>query len=146
MAEVLVFLLIGPSLIRWIGAGGACGLAAAAGVVRWSVLAFTTSPLVLTAAQPLHGLTFALLHLASMRVIVLVVPSRLAATAQSVYGTLCVGLATALLTLLSGPLFQQIGARAFLVMAALCLAALPMCAGLPASLMHVPSTRGGHDA
>ena len=100
----------------------------------------------LAAAQPLHGLTFALLHLASMRVTVLVVPSRLAATAQSVYGTLSVGLATALLTLVSGPLYQQIGARAFLVMAALCLAALPMCAGLPASLMDLPSTRGGHDA
>jgi hypothetical protein len=51
--------------------------------------------------QPLHGVTFALLHLACMRVIVLVVPLRLAATAQSVYGTLCIGLATALLTLAS---------------------------------------------
>jgi len=146
MAEVLVFLLIGPGLIRHIGAGGACGLAAAAGTVRWSVLAFTTSPLVLAAAQPLHGLTFALLHLASMRVIVLVVPSRLAATAQSVYGTLCVGLATALLTLAAGPLYQQMGGRAFLIMAALCLAALPLCAGLRASPMRPQRSSDGHDA
>jgi PPP family 3-phenylpropionic acid transporter len=39
MAEVLVFLLIGPWLIRRIGPGGGCGLAAAAGVIRWSILA-----------------------------------------------------------------------------------------------------------
>ncbi len=146
MAEVLVFLLIGPGLIRRIGPGGGCALAAAAGVVRWSVLACTTSPLLLATAQPLHGFTFALLHLASMRVIVLVVPLRLAATAQSFYGTLCVGLAIALLTLVSGTLYQQVGGRAFLVMAALCLVALPICAGLRASLRKTPAARGGHDA
>jgi MFS transporter, PPP family, 3-phenylpropionic acid transporter len=143
MAEVLVFSLIGPGLIRWIGAGGGCGLAAAAGAVRWSILACTTSPLLLAVAQPLHGLTFALLHLASMRVIVLVVPVRLAATAQSVYGTFCVGLATALLTLVSGLLYQQIGGRAFLVMAALCLVALPMCTGLRASRMEESQAGSG---
>jgi MFS transporter, PPP family, 3-phenylpropionic acid transporter len=80
--------------------------------------------------QPLHGLTFALLHLACMRLIVWVVPARLAATAQAVYGTSCIGLATALLTLLSGLLYGRIGGHAFLVMAAFCLLALPLCGGL----------------
>ena len=75
--------------------------------------------------QPLHGLTFALLHLACMRLIVQVVPVRLAATAQSIYGTMCIGLATALLTLASGLLYERMGGHAFLVMAALCLLALP---------------------
>jgi len=144
-AEVLVFLLIGPGLIRRIGPGNGCALTAAAGAVRWLILSSTTSPVLLAAAQPLHGLTFALLHLACMRVIVLVVPIRLAATAQSVYGTLCVGLATALLTLISGPLYQQMGGRAFLVMAALCLAALPMCAALRTSLMRMQPSSGGYD-
>ncbi len=130
LSEVLVFVLIGPTLIRHIGPGGACALAAGAGVIRWSVLACTTSPILLGLVQPLHGLTFALLHLACMRVIVLVVPLRLAATAQSIYGTLCIGLATALLTLASGVLYERLGGLAFLVMAALCLLALPMCAGL----------------
>ena len=87
------------------------------------------------AVQPLHGLTFALLHLACMRLIVQVVPIRLAATAQSIYGTLCVGLATALLTLASGLLYAQMGGHAFLVMAALCLLALPLCGGLSLSRM-----------
>ena len=139
LAEVLVFLLIGPTLIRHIGPGGACALAAGAGVIRWSVLACTTSPALLGLAQPLHGLTFALLHLACMRVIVLVVPLRLAATAQSIYGTLCIGLATALLTLASGALYERMGGLAFFVMAALCLLALPMCAGLRQSQVQACS-------
>ena len=80
--------------------------------------------------QPLHGLTFALLHLACMRLIVQVVPVRLAATAQSIYGTMCIGLATALLTLASGLLYERVGGYAFLVMAGFCLLALPLCAGL----------------
>jgi PPP family 3-phenylpropionic acid transporter len=139
LSEVVVFLLIGPWLIQRIGPRGGCILAAVAGIVRWSVLALTNSPLVLSLVQPLHGLTFALVHLACMRVIVLVVPLRLTATAQSAYGTLCVGLAVALLTLASGVLYQRFGAQAFLVMSVLCLLALPICAGLHPSNGHPES-------
>ena len=135
-SEVLVFLWLGPRLLRRMSAGGACALAAVAGVIRWSVLACTTSPILLAVVQPLHGITFALLHLACMRVIVLVVPLRLAATAQSIYGTLCIGLATALLTLASGVLYERLGGSAFFVMAALCVLALPMCAGLRSSQLQ----------
>ena len=135
-SEVLVFLWLGPRLLRRMSAGGACALAAVAGVIRWSVLACTTSPILLAVVQPLHGITFALLHLACMRVIVLVVPLRLAATAQSIYGTLCIGLATALLTLASGVLYERLGGSAFFVMAALCVLALPMCTGLRSSQLQ----------
>ena len=128
LSEVLVFLLIGPRLIRLFAPGGAIALAAVAGVIRWTVAAFTTSPVILAFIQPLHGFTFALLHLAAMQVIAQVVPLRLAATAQATYGTLCIGLATAVLTLASGLLYGWMGGPAFLVMAALCLMALPMCA------------------
>ena len=138
-SEVLVFLWLGPRLLRRMSAGGACALAAVAGVIRWSVLACTTSPILLAVVQPLHGITFALLHLACMRVIVLVVPLRLAATAQSIYGTLCIGLATALLTLASGVLYERLGGSAFFVMAALCVIALPMCAGLRSSQLQASS-------
>ena len=120
LSEVLVFLLIGPRLIRLFAPGGAIALAAVAGVIRWTVAAFTTSPVILAFIQPLHGFTFALLHLAAMQVIAQVVPLRLAATAQAIYGTLCIGLATALLTLASGLLYGRMGGTAFLVMAALC--------------------------
>jgi PPP family 3-phenylpropionic acid transporter len=127
LSEVLVFLLIGPQLVRLPAPGGAIALAAVAGVIRWTVAAFTTAPVILAFIQPLHGFTFALLHLAAMQVIVRVVPLRLAATAQAIYGTLCIGLATTLLTLVSGLLYGRIDGTAFLVMAALCLLALPLC-------------------
>ena len=80
--------------------------------------------------QPLHGITFALLHLACMRLLALNVPAHLAATAQAVYGTVGVGATTALLTLLSGWLYAGMGPSAFAVMSLLCLLALPVAAGL----------------
>ena len=49
-------------------------MAAGAGVMRWTVVALTTSPVLMSLVQPLHGLTFALLHLACMQLIVQVVP------------------------------------------------------------------------
>jgi MFS transporter, PPP family, 3-phenylpropionic acid transporter len=131
-AEVVVFLLIGPWLVRRMGTSGSMALAAGAGVLRWSVAAFTTSPGLLACIQPLHGLTFALFHLAAIQLIVAVAPVRLAATAQAIYGTLCVGSAIALLTFASGLLYTRFGGEAFLLMAALCLVVLPICAGLRA--------------
>ena len=44
LSEVVVFLLIGPWIVRLLGPGAACALAAGAGVVRWTVAAFTTDP------------------------------------------------------------------------------------------------------
>jgi hypothetical protein len=45
-------------------------------------------------------------------------------------------LATALLTLVSGVLYEQMGGPAFFVMAGLCLFALPMCGGLRSSVIQ----------
>jgi PPP family 3-phenylpropionic acid transporter len=131
-AEVVVFLLIGPWLVRRVGPSGSMALAAVAGVLRWTVAAFTTSPWLLACIQPLHGLTFALFHLAAIQLIVAVAPVRLAATAQAIYSTLCVGFTIALLTFVSGLLYARAGGGAFLLMAALCLVALPICLGLRA--------------
>jgi MFS transporter, PPP family, 3-phenylpropionic acid transporter len=131
-AEVVVFLLIGPWLVRRIGSNWSMMLATGAGVIRWGIAAFTTSPGVLACIQPLHGLTFALFHLAAIQLIVAVTPVRIAATAQAIYGTLSVGLVIALLTGASGLLYARVGGLAFLFMAALCLLALPVCAGLRA--------------
>src|ERR1700730_5961921 len=108
------------------GPAGAEALAAAAGMVRWSVEAQTAWLPAMAAIQPLHGLTFALLHLANMRVLAETVPPRLAATALTLYGTVGVGAAVALLTLASGSLYAKFGAQGFWVMAALCAAALPL--------------------
>ena len=129
-AEVVVFLFIGRWLLDRLTPAGASMLAAAAGVVRWAVLAETASILASALVEPLHGLTFALQHLACMRLIGAVVPPRLAATAQAFYGTVAVGVASAALTLGSGTLYANWGAEGFWVMAALCAAALPVAWGL----------------
>lgn len=123
-AEVIVFFLVGPWLLDRLGVRGAAVLAAVAGVVRWSAMGFTNSIVVLSVLQPLHGLTFALLHLVCMRVIGNVVPSAVAATAQALYA-FGAGLVTAALTSLSGTLYANYGGQAFLAMAALCSIALP---------------------
>jgi PPP family 3-phenylpropionic acid transporter len=123
-AEVVVFLVIGPWLLDRLGVRGAAALAAVAGIVRWSAMGFTNSIVMLSVLQPLHGLTFALLHLACMRVIGNVVPSAVAATAQALYA-FGAGLVTAALTSLSGTLYADYGGLAFLAMASLCVIALP---------------------
>jgi MFS transporter, PPP family, 3-phenylpropionic acid transporter len=126
LAEVVVFFAIGPALIARLTPAGAIALAALAGMLRWAVMAQTSEVLALALVQPLHGMTFALLHLACMRVIAEVVPAGLEATAQAVYATVGIGAATALLTFLSGLLYARTGAQGFWVMCALCAAALPL--------------------
>jgi MFS transporter, PPP family, 3-phenylpropionic acid transporter len=123
--EVVVFVLVGPFLLRHLGVAGAAGLAAAAGVLRWVVEAETAAVSALALVQPLHGFTFALLHLACMRVIAEKVPAHLAATAQALYA---VGpaLATAGLVWVSGRLYGAYGPPGFLVMAALCALSMPL--------------------
>lgn len=128
-AEVLVFFFIGPRLLARTRPAAAVAIAAAAGVVRWVTVASSTSVVALALVQPLHGLTFAALHLACMRVIATVVPQHLAATAQAMYA-LAAGATTALLTVASGWLYAVLGAQGFLVMALLCAAALPLTRGL----------------
>jgi PPP family 3-phenylpropionic acid transporter len=128
-AEVVVFFLIGPPLVARLGPAGVIALAAGAGTLRWVVMALTTHVLVLALVQPLHGLTFAALHLACMRLIPAIVPPPLAATAQAMYA-LGAGATTALLTLASGRLYASFGPRGFLVMALLCAAATPLTLGL----------------
>lgn len=125
VAEVLVFMLAGPALLARFGVRGAAILAAAAGMVRWSVAGVTTSVLLLSLIQPLHGLTFALLHLACMRMMGTLIAANVAATAQALYA-FGSGLVTAVLTLLSGALYASYAGAAFFPMAALCTIALPL--------------------
>jgi PPP family 3-phenylpropionic acid transporter len=125
-AEVIVFFAIGRPLLNRLGAGGAAMLAAAAGVLRWAVSAETAALPALALIQPLHGLTFALLHLACMRRLSETVPPGLSATALTLYGTVAIGAASAVLTLASGMLYGAVGPQGFWFMAVLCAIALPI--------------------
>ncbi|UMY17290.1 MFS transporter [Methylobacterium organophilum] len=135
-AEVAVFLWLGPWLLGRLGPPRVLALAALAGALRWAVQAETAALPVLAAIQLLHGLTFAALHLACLALIEAGVPATLRATALAVYGTLGLGLASALVTLAAGRLYAAFGAQAFLAMSALSLAAVPLALSL----------RGGHGA
>jgi MFS transporter, PPP family, 3-phenylpropionic acid transporter len=125
-AEVLIFLLIGPPLLRLLKPPGALACAALCGLLRWGVMAQTTELTALALVQPLHGFTFALLHLASMRLITDTVPSVMAGTAQAIYGLVGVGGATAVLMIVSGWLYSRFGPAGFWAMALLCIAAVPV--------------------
>jgi MFS transporter, PPP family, 3-phenylpropionic acid transporter len=125
-AEVLVFFVIGPALVKRLTPAGALVMAALAGMLRWTVAAQTTDVIALGLIQPLHGITFALLHLACMHLIARIVPQGLEGTAQAIYGTIGIGAASALLTFVSGALYARVGAQGFWIMAALCAFALPV--------------------
>ena len=125
-AEVLVFFVIGPALVTRLTPAGALAVAALAGMLRWTIAAQTADVLALALIQPLHGITFALLHLACMRLIARIVPDGLEGTAQAIYGTVGIGAAVALVTLVSGTLYARVAAQGFWVMGGLCVLALPL--------------------
>jgi PPP family 3-phenylpropionic acid transporter len=125
-AEVIVFFFVGRPLLDRLGPAGSAMLAAAAGSVRWAIMAETAWLPAMAAIEPLHGLTFALLHLTCLRLLAESVPRHLAATALTIYGTVGIGVPTALLTLASGQLYAHFGAHGFWVMTAFCAAALPI--------------------
>ena len=129
-SEVIVFFLVGPWLLDRLSPAGAIAIAAGAGALRWAVASVTTDIAVLALIQPLHGLTFALLHLACMRLLVRIVPSEFAATGLAVYGTVGAGISGAMVTLASGWVYARMGAGGFVIMSLLCLAALPFARAL----------------
>lgn len=125
VSEIVVFVWLGPALLQRLGPARCALVSGVAGILRWSVLALTTEATALAAVQLLHGLTFSLMHLACMGVIARRIPERLSGTAQNIYGALCLGLASAVLTWISGEVYGTIGANVFWLMALLCVAALP---------------------
>jgi PPP family 3-phenylpropionic acid transporter len=70
------------------------------------------------------------------------VPERLAATAQTVYGTFALDVASAVLTFGSSYFYEWLGMRAFWAMAVLCGFALPLVNGIgtPSSLQELLPT------
>src|SRR3954463_14250954 len=124
LAAGLGFFFLGPRLVQILTPAGALALAAVAGIARWAVMATSADVPALALMQPLHGITFALLHLACMRLIARTVPAGLEGSAQALYGT-GIGSAAAIVTFGSGALYVRLGAAGFWLMAALCPAALP---------------------
>jgi PPP family 3-phenylpropionic acid transporter len=64
---------------------------------------------ILTIAQALHAFTFGAAHLGGMTFINRVAPKELLTTAQTLYSALAMGAAMALMTPITGRLYQMLG-------------------------------------
>lgn len=123
LAEI-AFMFFSLRIFKALGAVRLLALGALSCIVRWAILALDPPLPFVIFAQLLHGGTFALAHLGAMYFILKAVPSRLAATAQSVYGVCSSGLALGLATYACGPLYAIAGGRTYLLMSAMGLGAL----------------------
>jgi PPP family 3-phenylpropionic acid transporter len=94
-------------------------LGGVAGVVRWTAFAFSPPLWLLFPLQALHTLTFAATFLAGLKLIERLSPPQSASAAQAVSSALSGGLLIGLATLVSGALFDAVGARGYLAMALL---------------------------
>ena len=130
LAEILFFALSGRVLAR-ISFRNLILLAAAGGVLRWTVTATTTALPALAAVQLLHAATFAAAHLAAVHVIAARAPGGLAATGQSLYASVSGGVLMGAMMLAVGPLYDSLGLRSFFVMAAVSGLALVLISAAP---------------
>ncbi|MCI4238051.1 3-phenylpropionate MFS transporter [Dickeya dianthicola] len=121
VAEIVIFAL-SKRLFRHWSASGLLMLSALCGVVRWSLMGATVSLPWLIVIQILHCGTFTVCHLAAMRFI----SSRNDADVlrlQAAYSALGTGGAVAVMTVVSGFLFEYLQGGTFWVMALLVLPA-----------------------
>ncbi|WP_340479962.1 3-phenylpropionate MFS transporter [Vibrio anguillarum] len=92
-------------------------------VVRWTLMASTTALLALGTIQLLHGVTFAMAHIAAIQYIQHAPQSKMVAM-QALYNAIPLGAFIALMTTLSGWGYERWGANVFWAMAAMGILAL----------------------
>jgi PPP family 3-phenylpropionic acid transporter len=107
---------LGPERLLIVGGVGA--------LVRWVVLAFSPPLWILFAAQALHALSFTATFLASLRLIERLAPAHSATAGQMVNSSVSNGVMIGLTTVISGPLFDTVGAGGYWVMSAITVSGL----------------------
>ena len=117
IAEIGLF-TVGTSVLRRLSPAKLLALSGIGGIVRWSALATTTAVLPLFAAQALHGLTFAALHLGAIELIRAKFPDARAAQVNGLYSAAS-GVALGIGLPLSGWLYGVWQGGTYLVMAAI---------------------------
>ena len=122
IAEVVLFAFSGRAVAR-LAPAGLLLAGAAAGIVRWSIMAFDPGVAVLAAVQVLHAATFGASHLGVMHFIGRSAPRRMQATAMGVYSALSAGILLPGFIALSGPLYHACPGLAYLAMAGIAAAA-----------------------
>jgi PPP family 3-phenylpropionic acid transporter len=123
LTEVLL-LAFSNRVIEQFGPGTIFLVGIAGGILRWLLLAFVEALPLLLLFQVLHAASFAMTHLGTMHMIRLMVPERLRNRAQALHSALSGGVLTSASMWLSGPLFHNFGAKAYLVMCVFSVAAL----------------------
>ena len=133
LSEVVLFACLG---YRMSGVGSAAGLllaAAAATILRWAAMAQDPGLPALAGLQLTHGVTFGVTHLGSIFLLSRLAPGRMQASAQAWLAGGWAGL-MAVLTTLSGWLYESWGEGIYLVMAVVAgaglLLLLPVAYGL----------------
>ncbi|CAH8194482.1 putative 3-phenylpropionic acid transporter [Vibrio aestuarianus] len=115
VAEVAVFALSKRLFSGW--SLRALFVAAAIGVIaRWGLMASTTAIIALAAIQLLHGVTFAMAHIAAIQYIQHASQNKMVAL-QALYNAIPLGAFIALMTTLSGWGYENWGANVFWAMA-----------------------------
>ncbi len=114
IAEIVLFAVSGrlpplfqPSVLLMIGAAGAA--------LRWAAMALDPPGFVLPWLQLLHALSFGATHLGALGFVARHAPAGQSATAQG-YLAIVIGLVGAAATALSGWLYAEFGARAYVAM------------------------------
>lgn len=99
-------------------------IGAGASVVRWSAMAFAPPLILLWPLQVLHAASFAATHVGALRIVERETPPEVAGLGMTLYAALAAGTPLGLATVLSGVLFDQIGAAGYAAMAVLAMAGL----------------------
>lgn len=118
LAEV-VLLSQSKRLLRLMGAEGLLVLGSVACVVRWGASLFAPGFPALLVLQLLHGLTFAATYVGGLHLIQRAASPMLAATAQSLFAGIAVGILYGSASAVAGVLYGTFGVHAFVAPAAL---------------------------
>lgn len=122
VAEIVVFTLSNKLFRRW-SARDLLLLSAVSGIVRWSLMAWTTDLPWLILAQILHCGSFTVCHLAAMRYISARQGSDVIRL-QAIYSAVAMGGSIAIMTMFAGFLFQHLNGGMFWLMALLAVPAI----------------------
>ncbi|MUK25491.1 3-phenylpropionate MFS transporter [Aliivibrio fischeri] len=122
VAEVMIFAFSKQLFAGW-KTSTLFKVAAIGVVVRWGLTAATTELFALVLVQALHGVTFAMAHLAAIQYIQKFPQNKMVAL-QALYNAIPLGAFIALMTTLSGWGYEAWGANIFWLMAAMGVLAL----------------------
>jgi PPP family 3-phenylpropionic acid transporter len=138
----LLFLTFGGPFRRRIGPWRLLVLGAAAGMVRWGLMASLTDMWLIWPLQLLHSFSFVAVYLAGLDLIFRVVPLGYEGLGQAINSAYASGVMTGLCTLLSGVVFDRLGVHGYYLMMFLAALGLGMSVWLYFGRHKVPDREG----